>query len=776
MKQRLLFSLGFLALSASGLAQNGDRKGHDNMNDIVPTDLIPEAPVLTVNQALETFKIAEGFQIEPVAAEPMVDKPVALTFDARGRMWVVEMRGYMASIDGKEESDPLGRIVILEDSSGDGQVDKRSVFLDQLLLPRSIALVPGGVLVGDQNQLYFVARRNGNGDLPEGELQVVDADYAKGGNVEHKPNGLMPALDNWMYNAKSDHRYQWRDGQLVKERTLFRGQWGLSQDDWGRLFFNSNSTLLIGDRALPNLLTGNDKIKLKASLSSRVGDNRVWPSRVTPGVNRAYISTLNGYDSDTISPKTFKLINATGACGPVIYRGSQFPDRFRGMAFVTESASHLVKAIQPARAGGQLTGTHPYGETEFLTSTDERFRPVNLYNAPDGTLYLLDLYHGIIQHKTYMTSYLRRQTLSRGLEAPGLGYGRIYRIKARDRALTSLPPLEGADTATLISTLHSPDGSHRDLAQKLIVDQRKPEAPSLLRAALTQEASAVTQAHLLWCLEGLGALGIGDLQALLSSEHPDLQASALYASLSLEPEERSTLLSQVIALSASKDLAPYQARFYAETGTPESMEALVALLQNSGRSKKDLVWPAALAGLEENATLFSQVNAGRYQQNAFDKLVEQSTAAKQVKVDPASLLHGEHLASYQRGQALYSGRAACIGCHGADGSGLPNLGPTLDRSNWVTEDHQDLAKVLLYGLQGPIKINGKKFIPQAFMPGLAQNPTISDQDLADIMTFLRHGWSNRASQITASEITEIRAATKHLTGTMMKAADFPSKQ
>ena len=373
-----LFSLSLSAL----IAQNGDNKNHKRMDDIVPADIIPPAPVLSVEEALKAFTLEEGFEIEAVAAEPLVDKPVAITFDNRGRMWVLEMRGYMSDIDGTEEDKPMGRIAILEDTNGDGKTNKRTTFLDNLLLPRALAIVPGGILYGDQNKLYFVER---DGDKPKGEPVVVDESYAKGGNVEHKSNGMMAGLDNWFYNAKSANRYKWSDGKLTKEDTSFRGQWGITRDDLGRLFFNSNSTLLIGDRVLPNLTLGNDSVKIKTSITSRVGNNAVHPGRITPGLNRAYISSLNGYKQNTIDPKTFKLINATGACGPVIYRGDQFPSDWKGRAFVCESAAQLVKVIDVEAKNGKLSGSHPIKNREFLTSSDERFRPVNaclLYTSP----------------------------------------------------------------------------------------------------------------------------------------------------------------------------------------------------------------------------------------------------------------------------------------------------------------------------------------------------------------------------------------------------------
>ncbi|MDB4620288.1 cytochrome c, partial [Akkermansiaceae bacterium] len=161
-----------------------------------------------------------------------------------------------------------------------------------------------------------------------------------------------------------------------------------------------------------------------------------------------------------------------------------------------------------------------------------------------------------------------------------------------------------------------------------------------------------------------------------------------------------------------------------------------------------------------------------YKEKNFDEWVKKSLTGPIKEIDRMTLLKGEHQASHKRGKELYMGRAACIACHGPDGAGLPNLGPILDNSDWVRGDHERLTKILLHGLQGPIIVNGKKFTPQAFMPGLAQNPTITDQDLADLMTFLRSGWSNRSPLVTKDQVVKIREATKERNGQMYSQEDF----
>ncbi len=736
------------------------------MDDVVPAELIPPAPVLSVEDALKTFTLEEGFVIEAVAAEPLTEKPVALAFDARGRMWVCEMRGYMLDADGNDEDKPIGRIAILEDTDADGRVDKRTNFLENILLPRAIAIVPNGILFGDQNNLYFVKSKN---DQPDGAPVIVDEKFAVGGNVEHKTNGLMFGIDNWMYNTKSDIRYQFNNGKITREQTENRGQWGITRDNLGRLYHNSNSILLVGDRLLPNLLRGNPAVKLKTSISSNLGNNKVYPGRVTPGINRAYMSRKNGYDADTLDPKTHKLIDATGACGPVIYRGDQFPENYDQAAFVCESSAQLVKLIEIDRKDGKLSGSHPLKEREFLTSTDERFRPVNLYNAPDGSIYLLDMYHGIIQHKTYMTTYLRKQTLDRKLDGPGVGHGRIYRIRAEKTPLTKIDDLTKDPVETLIKKLGSPIGAVRDLAQRELID-RKAE-PAAVAAALASPANDLHTIHLIWTLEGLGALKASHLKLALSSGKEDLVITALYAALSLADSEKKLLSAEIIKSIATPATLPYLARALASINSTEAQEALVDLLVKN--PKQEFITAAAISGLGKNAALFEETNKGRFKEENFDQWLKQAKQGPQEAIDPKSLLNGEHLASFERGKSLFTTTAACIGCHGADGAGLDNLGPQLDQSDWVTGDPSRLVKVLLHGLSGPIHINGKAFTPLGVMPGLGQNPTIKDQDIADIATYIRASWSNRASKIDAITVTEIRDATKDRTpGQMYTEADF----
>ncbi len=737
------------------------------MRPVVPENRIPPSPFLSVGEALKTFRLAPGFIIEAVAAEPLVEKPVCLDFDAAGRMWVCEMRGYMPDIAGKGEKIPQGRIVILEDSDHDGKADKRTVFLDQLLLPRAVSVFEDGVLFMDERRLCWIGRK---GDLPDGEPRVIPGKLMDGGNVEHKPNGLLAGLDNRYYLAKSDQRLRRAGDDWVLEPTAFRGQWGIARDDYGRLYHNNNSTLLFADLLGPNLLQGNPGVRMKTRDFTQLGSNRVWPARVTPAVNRAYMSKAHGFDTDVLNPNSYKLVNATSAAGMTIYRGRNFPTEWLGTAFVTEPVCNLIKAIRIEESAGKLTGSHPLGESEFLASTDERFRPVNAFNAPDGSLYILDMYHGIIQHETYMTPYLRQQTLDRGLESPGLDGGRIYRIRSAKGILEKVPDLASMDAPQLVTMLASRNPWQREMAQRLLVGRNDPAAVAPLEG-LAENGSVVGRINAIWTLEGMGALQARHLASPIRGSQAKLQSSALWASTRLSPTERAKLAPLIISVTpAAPEVVPYLARALGPIGTSAALDRLADLIQKKG--DEQFVREAAISGLDHHESAFRAAHLADLKDSQFEKWLSEGEQVSQEKAPADTGLAGESEASFLRGKAMFHGEAACFGCHSADGAGMPNLGPPLDDSEWVRGKPETLINILLHGLSGPILVDGQEYHPAAEMPGLGQNPAISDQTIADIATYIRNEWSNRAAPISSATVTRQRAATQDRAGRTMTAGEL----
>ncbi len=758
-----LFSLIFAFSAFTAVADPPPER----MDPVVPEDLIPPSPFLSADEALKSFQLAPGFVIEAVASEPMVEKPVCLDFDAAGRMWVCEMRGYMPDLDGKGETVPQGRIVILEDTDGDGKVDQRTVFLDDLLLPRAVSVFEDGVLLLDEKRLCWIGRKD---DKAIGEPTVIPFNLIHTGNVEHKPNGLLRNLDNRIYIAKADQRLHRTDDGWQLEPTAFRGQWGIARDDFGKLYHNNNSTLLFADRLVPNLLQGNPGMRMKAQEAAQLGSNRVWPARVTPGANRAYMSVAHGFDSDVLDPQTFKLVNTTSAAGMTIYRGTNFPAKWKGTAFVTETVGNLVKAIHITEIDGRPDGSHPFGKSEFLASTDERFRPVNAANAPDGSLYIVDMHHGIIQHKTYLTPYLRQQTLARGLESPALEGGRIWRIRAVDRPLAKVPDLSSLDSPALVKSLASPNVWQREMAQRLLVERKNPATFPLL-TALAADGETVPRIHAIWALEGAGALRAEHLTAAIHSTDPRFQASALWAATRLDSAELAKLAPTLIAVvPVSPEVTPYLARALGPLGTSAAFDRLATLIRNA--EKAPFVREAAVSGLEHHELEFRDSHMAEIDDPELVKWLAQGSLKNSTKVATDSVLKDGDLASFRRGKAMFHGEAACFGCHGADGAGMPNLGPPLDASGWVTGDPEILVKILLHGMTGPVEVDGQAYHPSAEMPGLGANPAINDRNIADIATYVRNEWANRAAPVAEAMVTRQRAATQHRAGRPMTADEL----
>ncbi|MBM0106968.1 c-type cytochrome [Steroidobacter sp. S1-65] len=513
-------------------AQSGDRPGE---KQDAPKIEAPPAPALSPEAALRTLRVAPGFRVELVASDPLVFDPVAMTIGPDGRMWVVEMRAFMPNVDGTGEDAPIGTIATLEDTDNDGRMDKRTEFANGLILPRAIALVGDGVLVAEPPNLWFMRDTNGDGKMDD--KQPIANDYGNPTNPEHSANGLLWGLDNWIYSANHTTRFRYQAGKWRREPTAFRGQWGIAQDDFGQLYFNNNSVALFTDalpaeyllrnRHLPNPRGANVQMAGSSEIS-------VWPARVNTGVNRGY----------KILREDGTLPVLTAACGPAIYRGSLFPESFRGDAFIAEPAGNLVKRLIIEQREGEPHVRNAYHQTEFLASTDERFRPVSVYNGPDGSLYVVDMYRGVIQHRIFLTTYLRNQIKERGLEAP-LGMGRVYRIVPENAQRRPIPNLSKAKPPQLAKALDHDEAWVRETAQRLLVERHDASVSPALRQLVTSSPRPATRVHALWTLDGVDAIDWSTAAAALRDAEPRVAATGVRVAerfLKTEPERTVTAM------------------------------------------------------------------------------------------------------------------------------------------------------------------------------------------------------------------------------------------
>ncbi|SFA99286.1 DUF7133 domain-containing protein [Algoriphagus aquimarinus] len=484
----------------------------------VKEDPSAPSPARSAQEELETFQLESGLKIQLVAAEPMVEDPVFITFDEDARLWVIEMRGFMTDTLGSEEDKPIGRISVLEDLDGDGVMDKSTIYMDSLIMPRALGFFADGVLVAENKALWVT--QDLDGDLKADTKVLLDSTYASSGNPEHSDNGLLRNVDNWYYNAKSKIRYKYQDGEWIRELTEFRGQWGISQDDQGRLFYNYNWSQLHADLVPPNYLSRNPNHSPSTGIDYGVAqDRRVYPIRPTPAVNRGYIPG--------VLDENQKLMEFTAACSPLVFRSTLFPSEYYGNAFVAEPAGNLIKRNVLSENGNIVIGNDPNPGKEFLASTDERFRPSDFATGPDGALYVADMYRGLIQHGEYLTPYLTEQTAGRGLLMP-VHLGRIWRIVPEGAATRVMPKLSQASNQELIGFLSDKDGWYRDMAQRLLVERNdKSVKEGLMKVVSDSNSSEMGRFHALWTLEGLGILSEDFLFSVFEQSSGLIQSTAL---------------------------------------------------------------------------------------------------------------------------------------------------------------------------------------------------------------------------------------------------------
>ena len=782
---------------------------------------LPAPKPLSPEEALKAFKVAPGFNVQLFASEPMIECPVAISFDDQGRAYVLEMRGYMHDVNGLGEDQPNGVISILEDTDGDGKADKKTVFADKLFLPRGLMVVNGGALVAEPPSLFFMKDTDGDGKADVKEL--VDGAYgSRTGQPEHMANSPTRMLDNWIYNANHGTRYKFKDGKFLADSVPSRGQWGMSQDDYGRQFFNFNSDFLRANFVPEALYKRNPNWAGGSGAGVQVvKDQSTWPVAPTPGVNR-------GYDDKTLNAEG-KLTASTGTCGATIFRSDLFGKAYDGNAFVPEPAANLVKRFVLSEKDGVITGANVTKGEEFLASTDERFRPVNAYTGPDGALWLADMYRGVIQHKGFLTHYLIANIKDRKLEQP-VNMGRIWRI-VPDGAKPQTVKLP-TEPAKIVPFLGHANGVVRDNAQRILVEKKDAAVmPALVE--LAKSGNSLAKIHALWTLEGMGLPAPDAVKLALADKDAKVRAAAVrLADRSLAPD---------LAKLANDPSADVRiALGFTASSFPESQDAVLALAQTAGSDP--LVRDAILSGLRgrELETLSALKNApapmlatlaaavmnerksARVKQlitfiaaqpaaaqlallegasgknapkgspkikllylDAEEPQLAKLTASADAKTKPlfAALdariawpgkpgvppppviipLTASEQASFEIGKTVYN--TLCTACHQPNGQGMDGLAPSLVDSEWVLGNADILPKIIIHGLTGPIKVSGQSWSLE--MPPLG--PALSDEQVAGVVTYIRREWEHNAAPVSVDAVKKIR--TEHATRTKSWTAE-----
>ena len=362
-----------------------------------------------------------------------------------------------------------------------------SVFLDKLVFPRFVMpLGKDAILTMESNQDEVWKYTDTNGDSIADKKELFTTSFGRAGNVEHQQSSLFWGLDNWLYSTYNAFRVRWTPDGVLREPTApNNSQWGITQDSTGRIWFQGGASGLPGYFQLP--------IHYGLTFPAVGGGRAGHQQFLEPGFEVPWgIAGVGDYQPGTsaIRPGELTLRRVTGAAGNDIVRAHRMPDDLQGDYLYGEPVARIVRRVRPVHAEGLTTLRQVYQDerSEFIRSSDHLFRPVDVATAPDGTIYVVDPYRGIIQEGNWTRpgSYLRAKIDQYKLAA-NIRKGRIWRVSydgmARD---TTQPRLLDETPAQLVARLAHPNGWWRDTAQQLLVlKQDRSVVPALQQMVRT---------------------------------------------------------------------------------------------------------------------------------------------------------------------------------------------------------------------------------------------------------------------------------------------------
>ena len=682
-----------------------------------PMDTDPTAPSLTPEESMATMYLPAGFRLELVVSEPMIEEPIDIAWAGDGKMYVAEMLTYMQDVDGSNTNEPWSRISVLEDTNGDGKMDKNTVFIDSLLLPRVVLPLDDRVIVQETYSNHFWSYRDTDGDrVADEKIRIFENEKPFKGNLEHQSANLTWSIDNWMYLSKDAFRYRWEKDQLRIDTMLDapQGQYGLTQDETGKLFYSraGGEVVALGFQQHPTygLL----------EMDRRWPDDfeEPWPIIGTPDVQGG---------TKRLRPDN-TLNKFTGVSGQEIFLGDKLP--MYGDLFVPEPVGRLIRRAKVSNIDGQIVLTNPYEKTEFMASTDPNFRPVRVATGPDGTLYVVDMYRGIIQEGNWTRegSFLRPEIVRRKLDK-NIGKGRIYRIIHEDMKPNKNIPLLAKTSKELVPFLGDANGWYRMTTQKLLVlRQDATIAPELQRILFQREASisnkgkdkGIHRLHALWTLDGIKQLDKKTLLKAYKDEDPRVRSAAIRIS------ESYLRKGDVAVFNAMKDLI----------GDP-SIDVSIQLLLSS-KAYRD----------KEESKVFLETIAALHPDNEVIKVSSEDLPLEIEKLKKKiALFDTETRTSVLDGYEAYKG--LCAACHGKEGQGIKNLAPPLIGSERIVgDDLKTPVRILLNGMTGPV--DGTEFGVMVPMN------TYSDEWIADVITYVRLGLGDETRRVRHKHVKELR--------------------
>lgn len=661
-------------------------------------------------EALSKLKVPPGYKIELFASEqefPELAKPMQMSFDNKGRLWVATMPSYPHYKPGDPKPDD--KIVILEDTNNDGKADKLTVFADKLHLPVGFEIAPEGVYVSQGTNLKLFTDTNGDDKADKVEILLSGFDDHDTHHNSHAfttdPSGAIYSGEGVFLHTNVETSYgpvRATNGgfyryapQLHKlERTAqlsIPNPWGIAFDEWGQPFFAETS-----------------------------GPDVRWmmPGTVLPRYGEA-------------THKSFNLIEEAHKVRPTsgleFISSRHFPDEVQGDMLINNTIGFLGTKEHVIEDSG--TGYKSHHRADLVVSEDRNFRPVDMEFAPDGSLYLIDWHNILIGHMQHNARDPLRDHM----------HGRVYRITYPSRPLVTPAKIDGAPIEQLLDNLKLPEYRTRYRTR---------------RELRGRSAKAVLPILKKW----VAALDKNDSRY----EHHKLEA--LWVSWGLDQVDQDLLKEMLSAKDYRARAAAVNVVRYTGHQVANQPELLMQAARDAhGRVRLEAIVAASWIGKEKGMPVLEEAAKhplDEWMVHAYETAVAHLNG-KSVKEHHQeqiiSSLKGNDLALYKTGKEIYARDGYCNTCHQPDGKGLAASGyPPLANTKWVTGNEDRLIKLVLKGLLGPIEVNGKNYpgqVPMTPFEGL-----LNDEEVAAVLTYVRNSFGNQASVIQPEQVKKVRAA------------------
>ncbi|MDB6041118.1 MAG: putative rane-bound dehydrogenase [Verrucomicrobiales bacterium] len=483
---------------------------------------------LSASESLGALRVKTGLTVELVASEPLIEDPVAIDWGADGKLWVCEMNDYPTGLD--ENWQPGGRIKFLEDTDGDGRYDKTTVFLEKLPFPTGLMAWGRGVYICAAPDILYAEDTDGDGKADK--IEKVFTGFPTE-NYQARVNSLSLGLDNWIYGANGllggtirpgagrtgarevdirNHDFRFHPNTRAFEMVSGLTQQGRVRDDWGNWFGCNNSQLLLNYPVPEWYLLRNPNVPMSES-------SRYVPA--DPNSTQLYpVSRLLARFNDPGSAN-----HVTSGCGLGIYRDTLLGNEFYGNAFTCEPVHNLVHR-EVLRADGITFTSHRAADeqnSEFLASTDNWFRPVQVRTGPDGALYVVDMYRFVIEHPRWIPA----ERLAKIDVRAGADKGRIYRVRNSNEKLRPIRDLTKLSAVELASTLDTPNGVERDRIHTELLFRHDGKTAGRLRSIAQNAGLPQVRVQALSALEAAGGVDADILQAALGDADPNVRREAI---------------------------------------------------------------------------------------------------------------------------------------------------------------------------------------------------------------------------------------------------------